>query len=310
MAKVLVAGSLNVDLVMECDRIPEEGETLLGGVFNRYFGGKGANQAVAAARLGAQVIMVGAVGMDPFGDELVQALEGEGVDTRHVRRVSGNPSGVAVILVDNEGRNRIVVSAGANVCWGREEVRALRAEFAAVDVILVQLEIALDAVEEALALAQVEGTPVILNPAPAQPLSRELIGRATLVTPNEVEAAQLVGRPVTSPADAEEAAREILGWGAQGVVVTLGARGALALERGGEGKAVLVPAHPVQAVDTVGAGDAFNGALATKIAEGAPLVDAVRFANAAAALAVTRRGAQAAMASLSEVEAFLAGRAE
>lgn len=308
VANVLVAGSLNVDLVMECERIPDEGETLLGGVFHRYFGGKGANQAVAAARLGARVALIGAVGMDAFGDELVQALAAEGIDTRHVRRAAGSSSGVAVILVDKEGRNRIVVSAGANGLWGRKELSALREAFAAADVVLVQLEIALDAVDEALALAHSVGTPVILNPAPAQPLSRELIGRAHLVTPNEVEAAQLVGRPLTSVADAEAAAREILGWGAQGVVVTLGARGALALERG-RSEAILVPAHSVRAVDTVGAGDAFNGALAAQIAQGKPLVDAVRFANAAAAVSVTRRGAQAAMPTLAEVEAFLAGRA-
>lgn len=312
MGNVLVVGSLNVDLVMRSERMPAEGETLTGGSFARFTGGKGANQAVAAARLGAAVTMVGSVGDDSFGAESIRALERNAVDVRHVRRLPNKATGVAFILLDAEGRNRIIVSPGANHVWDAAVVPALQDKFSRADVIVVQLEVPLDVVTQTLELANEVGTPVILNPAPAQVLATGLLARVRLLTPNEVELGQLVGRSLRGLDDIKGAAHELMACGVQSVVVTLGERGALVIggsgENFGEDEMVEVDGYPVRAVDTVGAGDAFNGALATKLAYGTPLVTAARFANAVAAIAVTREGAQSSMPTSHEVAEFLRNR--
>ena len=307
--RIVVVGSLNADLVVRAERAPEEGETVIGTSFARHPGGKGANQAVAAARLGAAVTMVGRVGDDPLAADLLASLEGAGADTSCVRRDSDAPTGVALIVVDARGRNRIVMVPGANHRLAPGDIDAVRDRVAAAHVLLIQLEIPLETVCHAVELAARAGVRVVLNPAPAGPLPPEVLARVSVLTPNEVEAEQLTGVDPRDPRGAVEAARRLLDQGVGAAVITLGERGALLMEAAGPqaGQAVWIPAFPVAAVDTVAAGDAFNGALAVRLAEGAPLAEAARYASAAAAISVTRPGAQPAMPSREEVEAFLAG---
>lgn len=305
MGNILVVGSLNMDLVIQSERIPDEGETLMGDSFARFPGGKGANQAVAAARVGARVSMIGAVGDDSFGEELVEGLSMDGIAVRGVSRLPDVPTGVACILLDRAGQNRIVVIPGANHALGCERLVDARKASERADVVLVQLEVAMDVVQESVALASSVGVPVILNPAPAQALSQELLRKVHILTPNEIEAGQLTGCAVEGLDDAKRAARALLDMGVGAVVMTMGPRGALVAEGRAGSDVTLVSGYPVQAVDTVGAGDAFNGALAARLADGASLTSAARYANAVAAIAVTRRGAQPSMPTAAEVAVFL-----
>lgn len=305
--KILVIGSLNTDLVVRVNRFPREGETLIGDSFQQFLGGKGANQAVSAARLGAQVSMVGRLGVDGFGDAQIAGLEADGIDTSGILRDPEAPSGIASITVDSTGKNRIIIVPGANMRCGVEDVDAARDRIAEADILLLQLEIPVESVARAIQIAAEVGTPVILNPAPAQAVDPALLANVDYLTPNEVEAEQLTGISVKSPVDAGRAAAQLLSYGVGGVVITLGERGAVVVEKGGAAP-VLVPAFSVDAVDTVAAGDAFNGALAVCLAQGAPLVEAARYAAAVAAIAVTRPGAQASLPYRSEVEAFLRER--
>lgn len=305
--KVLVIGSLNTDLVVRVNRFPREGETLIGDSFQQFLGGKGANQAVSAARLGAQVSMVGRLGVDGFGDAQIAGLEADGIDTSGILRDPEAPSGIASITVDSTGKNRIIIVPGANMRCGVEDVDAARDRIAEADILLLQLEIPVESVARAIQIAAEVGTPVILNPAPAQAVDPALLANVDYLTPNEVEAEQLTGISVKSPVDAGRAAAQLLSYGVGGVVITLGERGAVVVEKGGAAP-VLMPAFSVDAVDTVAAGDAFNGALAVCLAQGAPLVEAARYAAAVAAIAVTRPGAQASLPYRSEVEAFLRER--
>lgn len=305
--KILVIGSLNTDLVVRVNRFPREGETLVGDSFQQFLGGKGANQAVSAARLGAQVSMVGRLGVDGFGDAQIAGLEADGIDTSGILRDPEAPSGIASITVDSTGKNRIIIVPGANMRCGVEDVDAARDRIAEADILLLQLEIPVESVARAIQIAAEVGTPVILNPAPAQAVDPALLANVDYLTPNEVEAEQLTGISVKSPVDAGRAAAQLLSYGVGGVVITLGERGAVVVEKGGAAP-VLVPAFSVDAVDTVAAGDAFNGALAVCLAQGAPLVEAARYAAAVAAIAVTRPGAQASLPYRSEVEAFLRER--
>lgn len=305
--KVLVIGSLNTDLVVRVNRFPREGETLIGDSFQQFLGGKGANQAVSAARLGAQVAMVGRLGVDGFGDAQIAGLEADGIDTSGILRDPEAPSGIASITVDSTGKNRIIIVPGANMRCGVEDVDAARDRIAEADILLLQLEIPVESVARAIQIAAEVGTPVILNPAPAQAVDPALLANVDYLTPNEVEAEQLTGISVKSPVDAGRAAAQLLSYGVGGVVITLGERGAVVVEKGGAAP-VLMPAFSVDAVDTVAAGDAFNGALAVCLAQGAPLVEAARYAAAVAAIAVTRPGAQASLPYRSEVEAFLRER--
>ncbi len=300
---VCVVGSLNMDLVVKAPRLPEVGETVTGGTFATFPGGKGANQAVAAARLGAQVAMVGRVGADAFGAQLVDGLRREGIDVTHVRIDADAASGVAFITVDGAGKNTIVVASGANMRLTPADVDAAAAVLARARVLLVQLEVPVDTVLHAARLARAHGALVCLDPAPAAPLPDELWGLIDVVNPNETEARALTGIPVTTADDARRAAEALLARGARAAVVKLGERGAYYLSTAGGGH---MPARPVAAVDTTAAGDAFAAALGVALGEGRPLPEAVTFATWTAALKVTRLGAQS-LPTRAEVDAAMAG---
>ncbi|MDR7537733.1 MAG: ribokinase [Armatimonadota bacterium] len=304
---VTVLGSLNTDLVVWAPRLPQVGETVPGGTFAVFHGGKGANQAVAAARLGAEVTMIGCVGADAFGRQLIEGLAAEGIDTRHVRVADGAASGVALITVDPQARNTIVVAAGANERVEARDVDAAAEAIAASQVLLLQLEVPLDAVVHAATLARRHRCCIILDPAPAPaaPLPKELFESLSVIVPNEVEARVLTGVDVSDEGGAAAAARRLLVMGAQAVVIKRGAAGAL-WATGSESEAV--PGIPVRAVDSTAAGDAFAAALGVALGEGRALRDAVRLANAAAALSVTRMGAQPSMPRRDEVTAFARAR--
>jgi ribokinase len=303
MPRVCVVGSSNVDLTFRTARLPRPGETLAAQAFDLSFGGKGANQAVTAARLGAGVAMVGRVGGDVFGEQLLRNYREQGVDTTHVRVDAARPSGIAAIVVDDQARNCILVVAGANGGLTPDDVRAAAGVVTAADVLLCQLEVPLEATLEALRLARAAGVRTVLNPAPAAALPDELLRLTDLCVPNEVEAEALTGRGVATVPEAEAAARALLGRGAGAVVVTLGRSGALLAGRQGVEH---FPAVEVEAVDTTGAGDAFIGSLAVFLAEGVGPGDAVRRANAVAALSVTRPGTQTSLPRREEAESFLA----
>jgi ribokinase len=289
---IVVVGSLNLDLVVRVPRLPGPGETVSGGDVFRNPGGKGANQAVAAARLGRGVAMVGCVGDDQAGRDLLASLRAHGVDTAHVRVVEGVPSGAAFITVREDGENQIVVSPGANARLTAEDAVRAGAALRAAAVTLLQLEIPLAAVAAA---ARAAGGTVVLNPAPVQALPEELLGEVDVLVPNRVELAQLAAAP--APGTVEEAAELAGRLPSRAVVVTLGADGALVVE---QGHASHVPAVPVRPVDTTAAGDAFCGGLADALAGGAALQDAARWAVRVAAAACTRPGAQASLPTPSE----------
>jgi ribokinase len=300
--RIVVVGSSNTDMVVRVPTLPQPGETVLGGTFFTARGGKGANQAVAAARAGGSVAMIGCVGDDAFGDDTLAALIAEGIAVDAIRRVAGMPSGVALILVDDRGENCIAVASGANALLGAEE-GARCAELLSTDgVLLVQLETPLETVVAAARAARRAGARVILNPAPARELPDELLGLVSVLTPNESEAERIAGIPVNGERGLEQAASALLARGVGAVVITLGAAGAYVATA--EHRETL-PGWPVEARDTTGAGDVFNGALAVALAEQMSLPDAVRFANAAAAISVTRDGAQPASPYRAEILALL-----
>lgn len=292
--RVLLLGSSNTDLVVSCDRLPSPGETLLGGEFRRFQGGKGANQAVAAARAGAQVVFVGARGGDDFGIAAAAALKRENIDLRYFSVRRDAASGVALILLGGRSRENIIaVARSANDAITPGDVRKAKPEFARSHVVVSQLEVPLAAVREAARLARAAGVPFLLNPAPARKLPRELLKQVHTLTPNEHEAALLTGE--TDPA---AAGRALVKNGCCQVVITLGARGALLVNADG---AMRFPAPKVRPVDTVGAGDCFTGWLAVGMAEGLPVQEAITRALKAASLSVTREGAQPSMPRRDEV---------
>ncbi len=303
MPVICVVGSSNIDLTFRAARLPKPGETLPGHGFQLGFGGKGANQAVMAARLGAQVRMVSRVGRDVFGEQTLAHFRAEGIDTAHVRADAERPTGVASIVVDDEARNCILVVAGANGALAPDDVRAAAEAVRTADVLLCQLEVPVETTAEALRLARAAGVRTVLNPAPALPLPDEVLALADLCVPNETEVEALTGLPAATLPEAEEAARALLRRGPGTVIVTLGPRGALVVD--GQ-TAQHVPGLQVEAVDTTGAGDAFIGALAVALAEGRPLAEAVRRANVLAALSVKRPGTQTSFPRRDEAEAFLA----
>jgi ribokinase len=301
VAKIVVVGSSNTDMVVRVAHLPAPGETVLGGAFVMAAGGKGANQAVAAARLGAQVTLVARVGEDVFGERALAGFEREGISTQHIIADPEAASGVALITVDSEGENSIAVAPGANARLSPEDVQRARAAILDADVLLLQLEVPLKTAQAAAELARQAGVRVILNPAPApeSPLPPALLACVDVLTPNEKEAAALAGVPESL----ERAARRLLEMGVETVVVTLGARGALIVTPESQ---QTVPGFPVEALDTTAAGDAFTGGLAVALAGGQPLNKAVRFANACGALAATRLGAQPSLPTEEKVAAFLA----
>jgi ribokinase len=296
MNKVLVIGSINMDLVVETGHFPAPGETLLGQRFSTFAGGKGANQAVAARRLGAQVTLVGCVGDDAFGRELLAQLDAEGIDTRHVRVVKETGTGVAAITV-SQAENSIVVVPGANHALTPADLDAVESSFADADVVLCQLEIPLATVEAAAAIAQRHGKPFLLNPAPASELPASLLERVALLTPNEHELALVFG-------GGAEDWRQQLSAHPQRIIMTKGADGAWFGDAYGE--LAHQAAFKVSAVDTTGAGDTFNGALAAFW--GDDLAAMSRLACAASALSVTRAGAQGGMPTRDELLAFIAAQ--
>lgn len=301
---IVVIGSSNTDLVMEVSVLPRPGETVAGGNFRVGAGGKGANQAVAAARAGATVGFVGRVGRDDYGRAARTGLLREGIDLTYLVDDPSHHSGVAVILVAADGANSIAVAGGANLALDPEDVGRAAPAFAGARVVLAQFETSPESVAAAARLAATRGATFILNPAPARPLPPGLVSLVSILTPNELEAEALTGVPVTDVASAGRAAAALRKQGFRSVVITLGARGALLAH---DDAVVHVPGFAVDAVDTTAAGDVFNGALAAALAEGRSLPAAVRFANAAAALAVTRRGAQESAPSRESIDAFLAG---
>ena len=302
-AKVVVIGSLNMDLVTRAPRLPRGGETLIGESFATVSGGKGANQAVAAARLGAQVSMVGCVGSDAYGEELRGALLAEQIDCQAVSTVDDS-SGVALIVVDDNSQNAIVIVAGANGALTPEVIDRFDAVLRTADVIICQLEVPDATVGHALKRGRDLGKTVILNPAPAsRPLPADWYASIDYLIPNESEAAALSGLPVDSLASAETAATRLIAMGAGKVIITLGAQGSLfANGKGFEH----FPAPNVKAVDTTAAGDTFVGGFAAALANGKNEADAIRFGQVAAALSVTRAGAQPSIPTLSDVQAFKA----
>ncbi|MBI2527557.1 MAG: ribokinase [Candidatus Rokubacteria bacterium] len=300
--RVCVIGSANVDHALALPRLPRPGETVSGGTLLTNLGGKGANQAVAARKLGAEVRMLGAVGEDTAGAEIRARLEALGIDASGLVALAGAATGTALIFVDAEGRNEIGVAPGANRGLTVEMLEPHASAIPWADVVVCQLETPLSVVRWALAEAHRHGVRSILNPAPVCALPDDLLGLVAYLTPNEGEAAALAGAPVTDLESARGAGRRLLERGAATVIVTLGGDGALVCQRD---RAVHFPAFPVTVVDTTAAGDAFTGALATGLAAGGTLEEAVPLAGAAAALTCTRRGAQDSLPERAEVERFL-----
>jgi len=301
---VLVLGSLNIDLVVRTPRFPLAGETLTGRSFFQAYGGKGANQAVAAARIGAETKMFGRVGDDFFGEGLRQQLEAAGIDSNGVSVAAGEASGIALITIADNAQNQIIIVQGANGLVGANEISNLRAALAGAKVLLLQLEIPLETVYQAAKIAAESGLTVVLDPAPVpvEKLPDRLYEYVSILTPNETEAASLVGFPLTDEMAIKEAGRVLHRRGSKVVIIKLGSRGIFWTD----GKVEeFRPTFPVQVIDTVGAGDAFNGALATALVEGQTLPKALNWGLAGGALAVTRPGAQSAMPYREEVAKLL-----
>jgi len=301
-ARVVVIGSSNTDMILQMERIPRPGETILGGDFSMAAGGKGANQAVAAARAGGKVTLLARVGNDLFGQQAVDGFQQAGIETQHVIQDNEAPSGVALIFVAKDGENSIGVASGANGRLSPSDVDAAQSCLVLANMLVMQLETPLETVQRAAEIASAAGVPVILNPAPAQSLGDDLLRHISVLTPNESEAEILTRIEVTDVHSARRAATALQARGIETVIVTLGALGALVA---GKNFSDLVPAFQVEPVDTTAAGDVFNGALAVALAEEKQLADAVRFANAAAALSVTKLGAQPSAPTRQAIEHLL-----
>ena len=302
--RLLVVGSINLDLVASARRIPLPGETVSGNTFNTFPGGKGANQAVAAGRLGAPVSMIGRLGNDAFGTQLRASLEAAGVDTKAVE-VAPTSSGIALITTAEDGQNAIVVVPGANGELSPRELEKHLALIRDAGIILAQLEIPLETIELLATIARRENIPLMLDPAPARALPSSLMASVDWLTPNETETLTLLQRSATelSSNEVEDAAQQLLKLGSHNVLLKLGDRGCYVALASGE--RVLVPAYRVKPVDTTAAGDAFNGAFATALLRGSDPVASVKYAAAVAAISVTRHGAQPSMPAQAEVENFL-----
>ncbi|MCA9169922.1 MAG: ribokinase [Planctomycetales bacterium] len=302
-ASIAVVGSINLDLVVRCQRLPLPGETVFGSELIESLGGKGANQAVAAARLGGQVTLIGNVGSDSAGTRLRQSLEREGIDVSGVTAHMDVPSGSAVVMVDDQGQNSIIVISGANARLSAADVQQHHDAIAAADVLLVQLETPLDGVMAAIEIARRTQTRVVLDPAPAPVTAARELLHVDLICPNETEAARLLGKAELQVGDEPAAARQLIQLGARNVIITLGERGLVYCDSRGE--VDRIAALTVNVVDSTAAGDAFAGAVAVALGEGIELRRALRWATVAAGIAVERMGAQTAMPSRAEVESRL-----
>jgi len=303
--KIVVVGSSNMDLVVKSSRIPSKGETILGGDFIMTPGGKGANQAVAAAKLGAEMYFVAKLGDDIFGRQSLSNFQKVGIKTDYVEQTKEAPSGVALITVDDAGDNMIVVAPGANLKLSPEDVNKARLVIASSGAVVAQLEVPLETVECAAKLANDAGVPFILDPAPAQKLSDEFLRVVDVLTPNETEAEILTGIKVTDENSAKVAAKNLLDCGVKAVILTMGSKGYILATKDG---VEFVPSIKVDAVDATAAGDAFTGSLAVGLAQGKTLEAAALFANYVAALSVTKMGAQSSMPNAEQVENFMKQR--
>ncbi|XXN63274.1 ribokinase [Enterobacter ludwigii] len=301
-AKLAVLGSINADHILNLAHFPRPGETVIGKQYQIAFGGKGANQAVAAGRAGADIAFIACVGADDIGERIRQQLQQDRIDTAPVETVADESTGVAMIFVNSEGENNIGIYSGANAALTPARVEHHQQVIANADALLMQLESPLESVLAAAKIARKQQTQVILNPAPATALSDELLALIDIITPNETEAEILTGIAVKSDEDAARAAQALHAKGIDTVLITLGRRGVWLSE---QGNGVRIPGFSVQAIDTIAAGDTFNGAFITARLEGMAMHDAVRFAHAAAAIAVTRAGAQPSVPWRTEIDAFL-----
>ena len=300
--KLVVLGSINADHILNLESFPTPGETVTGSHYQVAFGGKGANQAVAAGRSGADIAFIACTGDDDIGERIRKQLQVDRIDVAPVSAVAGESTGVALIFVNGEGENVIGIHAGANAALSTSLVDAQRERIAQADALLMKLESPLDSVQLAAQIAHQNQTTVVLNPAPARELPDELLSLVDIITPNETEAEKLTGVRVENDEDAVKAAQVLHAKGIDTVIITLGSRGVWASVKG-EGRRV--PGFKVQAIDTIAAGDTFNGALMTALLESTPLADALRFAHAAAAIAVTRKGAQPSVPWREEIDEFL-----
>ena len=299
--KIVIVGSSNTDMVVRVDHFPQPGETLIGDNFMTAQGGKGANQAVAVARLGGDATFVCCLGDDAFGNQSLELLKKEGMDTRHVRLIPGAASGVALIPVDKKGENTIIVASGANAMLSADDIKAAEDDIRAAGILLMQLETPIPALTCAAKMAREAGATVVLNPAPfpKEPLPAELLENVDIIIPNETEAAYMTGEQITDEASALSVIRKIQAKGIKTVIVTVGKLGAYTLDE--DNNLMLVPAFPVKAVDTVAAGDTFCGALCVALAKGYSLTEAIKVGNKAASIAVTRVGAQPSVPTAEEV---------
>ncbi len=299
---ILVIGSIAMDLIARVNTFPEAGQSVMGGALDILPGGKGSNQAVCAARLGGRVSMAGTLGMDGYGDTLMNLLAQEDIDASNMERTDKAPSALAMIMVNNQGENRIVVIPGANHLFEPSRLEGLREDIRAAKLVMAQLELTIETSLEIIRVCDELGVPLILNPAPAAKIPPEYLAKVSYMTPNETELAILADMPVTDLDSAVKAAKSLNNLGVKYVVATLGKNGAL-ISTADSHK--IVEGYQVEAVDTVAAGDSFNGALAVKLIEGAELEDAVRYANAVGALTVTKSGAVPSLPTKAEVQAFL-----
>lgn len=295
---IVVIGSSNTDMVIKAEHLPQPGETVLGGTFLMNPGGKGANQAVAAARLGGKVTFIGKTGNDIFGRQAIQLFKEEGINTQYILEDPKHPSGVALITVDKNAENCIVVASGANAALTPKDIQKAETEINNAAIVLMQLEIPVDTVAAAAKTAAANNIKVILNPAPVCALPEELVRNTSIITPNKTEAEMLSGIHVNDMQSAIAAGKIIMEKGVETVIITLGAEGALVIT---DGIIETIPAPYAEAIDTTAAGDVFNGALAVAIGEGSSILDAVSFACHAAAISVTRMGAQASAPYRNEV---------
>jgi len=300
--KITVIGSSNTDLVATVPKLPAPGETVMGNEFIVAPGGKGANQAVAIARIGGDVTFVAKVGMDDYGEQALKNFKKDGIDTRFVFRDDDAPSGVALIFVDQNGENMLVPVPGANGRLLPADIEKARSAIEGADILVLQLEVPLQTVEYAVIIAHEKGVPVILNPAPGRKLEKRLIEKIAYITPNETEAETLTGIKVTDDSSAKMAGKELLSFGAKTAIITMGRRGAMLVD---SSVVELIPAFKVNAVDATAAGDAFNGGFAYAVANGKDLRESIKFGNAVAAMTVTRMGAQPSMPTKDELKEFL-----
>jgi ribokinase len=304
---IVVVGSLNIDLVLRIPQIPKPGETLLGGVFNTFPGGKGANQAVAAARLGAHVTMIGCVGNDSFGKEMLKTLANEGIDTNYMCVHPEQATGVALIQVDSQGQNSIAVASGANYYLTSKYVENALNAIGNFDALVMPLETPLETIYTAARVASDKGALVLLNPAPAQVLENNLLRMIDFLIPNEFEIAFMTGLTIQNDPGLHQAANKLLSQGVKNLIITMGNRGAAYFNRDPKDN-LKIPAFQVETVDTTAAGDCFVGAIAVGLCEGKSILSSAEFASAAAAISVTRFGAQPSLPGRGEVSDFLQER--